>query len=117
MKRKICKIPTMTPKEIKMLFNPFSQIYSIFTCILLLLMLYQCKKGAAEFTLKGSISDQTLNTGLTEATIQLYKVPPGSTEKILVESKLIADDGSYSFTFQREAMFLECNCCSDLSLG
>ena len=84
--------------------NLLKKLCCILICTLLVAILNQCRKGAAEFTLKGNISDQTLNTGLIGATIQLYKVPAGSTEKILVESKVIPDDGSYSFTFQREAI-------------
>ena len=84
--------------------NALKKLSYTFASIFLVMFLYQCKKGPAEFTLKGNISDQTLNTGLIGGTIQLYKVPAGSTEKVLVESKVIPNDGSYSFTFQREAI-------------
>ncbi len=67
-----------------------------------LLFFTGCKKGAGTFTLKGTISDETFNTGLSGATIELYKVPVASNNEILVESKTLGNDGAYQFTFPRE---------------
>ncbi len=61
-----------------------------------------CKKGAGTFTIKGIITDETFNTGLSGATIELYKVPVASNNEILVDSKILGADGSYEFTFPRE---------------
>lgn len=63
---------------------------------------FGCKKGAGTFTIKGIITDETFNTGLSGATIELYKVPVASNNEILVESRTLENDGSYSFTFPRE---------------
>ncbi len=70
--------------------------------IISIFILFGCKKGAGEFTLKGKITDLTFNTGLNGATIELYKVPVASNNEILVGSQTLGNDGSYSFTFPRE---------------
>ena len=74
----------------------------IFILILIATCFLGCKKGAGTFTLKGIISDETFNSGLSGATIDLYKVPVASNNEILVESKTLGNDGAYSFTFPRE---------------
>jgi hypothetical protein len=74
----------------------------IFILILIASSFFGCKKGAGTFTIKGIITDETFNTGLSGATIELYKVPVASNNEILVESKTLGNDGSYSFTFPRE---------------
>jgi hypothetical protein len=74
----------------------------IFLLILIATCFLGCKKGAGTFTLKGIISDETFNSGLSGATIDLYKVPVASNNEILVESKTLGNDGAYSFTFPRE---------------
>jgi len=58
----------------------------IFLLILIATCFLGCKKGAGTFTLKGIISDETFNSGLSGATIDLYKVPVASYNEILVES-------------------------------
>lgn len=63
---------------------------------------FGCKKGAGTFTIKGIITDETFNIGLSGATIELYKVPVASNNEILVDSKTIGNDGAYEFTFPRE---------------
>ncbi|MBM3186683.1 MAG: hypothetical protein FJZ67_10315 [Bacteroidetes bacterium] len=69
---------------------------------LLAVSTFGCKKGAGTFTIKGIITDETFNTGLSGATIELYKVPVASNNEILVESKTLGNDGAYEFTFPRE---------------
>lgn len=76
----------------------------VFLILLFFLPFHQCKKGAATFTLKGTITDETLNQGLNNAQVYLYKVPAGSSEKILIESKQLDANGNFSFSFQREAI-------------
>jgi len=73
----------------------------VFACSLLFLI-FSCKKGAGTFTIKGKITDETFNIGLSGAIIELYKVPVASNNEILVDSKTLTTDGTYSFTFQRE---------------
>ena len=68
------------------------------------LLFFGCKKGAGNFTIKGTITDKTFNSGLSGATIELYKIPVASSNEILVGSIELGADGSYSFTFPREQM-------------
>jgi hypothetical protein len=74
----------------------------IFILILIASSFFGCKKGAGTFTIKGIITDETFNTGLSGATIELYKVPVASNNEILVETKILENDGAYQFTFPRE---------------
>jgi hypothetical protein len=77
------------------------KLRSLFFCSIFFIVI-GCKKGAGTFTIKGTITDETFNSGLSGATIQLYKVPVASNNEILVESKTLSPEGTYSFTFQRE---------------
>jgi hypothetical protein len=74
----------------------------IFILILIATCFLGCKKGAGTFTIKGVITDETFNSGLSGATIELYKVPVASNNDILVATKTLGNDGSYQFTFPRE---------------
>ena len=71
---------------------------------LLLLLVFSCKKGKADFTLKGTLTDLTFNQNLEGAKIKLYQVPIGSTQDDLIQTATIGSDGSYSFTFPRDKM-------------
>tara|TARA_B100001758_G_scaffold132799_1_gene114312 strand:+ start:207 stop:842 length:636 start_codon:yes stop_codon:yes gene_type:complete len=77
---------------------------SIFLALILMFSASNCSKGTAMFTISGNISDATLGGGLENGSISIYKVPVGSSEKILIESKIIEANGGYSFSFPREAM-------------
>jgi hypothetical protein len=76
----------------------------IILVLLLLPLVFSCKKGTGNFIIKGEITDETFSTGLDGAIIKLYKVPVASSSRILVESFSIQEDGNYSFTFPRERM-------------
>lgn len=69
---------------------------------LFLLIAVSCKKGKADFTLKGTITDITFNQNLSGASIKLYQVPIGSTNEELIQTSTIGSDGTYSFTFPRD---------------
>ncbi len=69
---------------------------------LLLILLFSCKKGKADFTLKGTITDITFNQNLSGASIKLYQIPIGSTNEELIQTSIIGSDGTYSFTFPRD---------------
>lgn len=62
-----------------------------------------CKKGKADITLKGSVTDATFGGGLSSGTIKIYEVEASSGDKNLVGSQTLTD-GSYSFTFPRNAV-------------
>ena len=76
----------------------------IILVLLLLPLVFSCKKGTGNFIIKGEITDETFSTGLDGAIIKLYKVPVASSSRILVESFTLQNDGNYSFTFPRERM-------------
>ena len=76
----------------------------IIIVLLLLPLVFSCKKGTGNFIIKGKITDETFSTGLDGAIIKLYKVPVASSSRILVESFTLQNDGNYSFTFPRERM-------------
>ena len=72
--------------------------------ILCATMLFSCKKGSSNFTIKGTITDTTFNQALSGATLSLYQVPSGTNNSVLISSTTVAADGSYSFTFKRDKM-------------
>ena len=76
----------------------------ILTILLLIVLTVSCKKGRADFVLKGTIKDLTFNQGHVGATIKLYQVPVGTTQQQLLNSSTIGSDGAYSFTFPRDKM-------------
>ena len=61
-----------------------------------------CKRGVANYTLSGTISDDTFSTPLTGATLKFYKVPIATGDEILIDTKILGADGKYEFTFPRE---------------
>ena len=67
-----------------------------------LLSLTACKKGKAEITLKGTITDATFNTNLSGGTVELYEIEASTGDVNLLGSQQVSN-GSYSFTFQRNA--------------
>lgn len=71
---------------------------------LLLMVVFSCKKGKADFTLKGTLTDLTFNQNLEGAKIKLYQISIGSTQEDLIQTATIGSDGSYSFTFPRDKM-------------
>lgn len=63
--------------------------------------LSSCKKGKADFTVKGTISDDTFNGALVGANVKIYEVEAGGGSSNLMGETTISSDGSYSFTFAR----------------
>ena len=62
------------------------------------------KKGKADFTLKGVLTDETFNTPFANAEVKLYSVPVATSQQILIGSSTTGSDGAYSFTFPRDKM-------------
>ena len=67
-----------------------------------LFLLFSCNKGAGEFNISGTITDDTFHTSLEGAEISIYKVPLASNTEQFIESQTIGPDGKYHFTVQRE---------------
>lgn len=63
-----------------------------------------CNKGKADFTLKGTITDNTFGTTLEGGTVQLYEIEVGTLSTTLIGESTIGLDGSYSFTFPRNTV-------------
>lgn len=72
--------------------------------LICLAFLYSCEKGTGEFVLKGTVSDNTFNQGLQNASLKLYKVPIGTSDELFVKSINLPADGSYEIAVPREKM-------------
>lgn len=72
--------------------------------LVIILLSASCKKGQADFVLKGTVSDLTFSQNLTGASIKLYQVPVGTTQQKLLGTATIGEDGNYKFTFPRDKM-------------
>ncbi|MEY4603086.1 MAG: hypothetical protein RIT43_378 [Bacteroidota bacterium] len=74
------------------------------TIFLLILLLISCSKKKAEFTITGTVADNTFSQNLTNATVKLYQVPVGSTDEVLIGTATTDLQGNFSFTFPRDKM-------------
>jgi hypothetical protein len=70
----------------------------------MLLLVFSCKKGNADFTITGTITDQTFVQNLAGAKVKLFQVPVASTSLNEIGSMTLGSDGKYSFTFPRDKM-------------
>jgi 5-hydroxyisourate hydrolase-like protein (transthyretin family) len=61
-----------------------------------------CKKGIAEFTLTGTVNDQTMNAPMVGATVRLYATEAGGVNTDQIASTTTDAQGNYSFTFARD---------------
>lgn len=64
------------------------------------MVLLGCKKGRADFTLRGLITNGTFSGVITGAVLNLYEVEAGGGTTTLIGTQNITD-GYYSFTFKR----------------
>lgn len=69
---------------------------------LLSTLAFSCKKGKADFTLTGTVTDQTFNAPLAGATIRLYATGAGTLVTNQIASTTADAQGNYSFTFPRD---------------
>lgn len=60
-----------------------------------------CKKGKADFTITGLITNTSLSTGLNGATVKLYEKPAGTEELVLIGTTSTDLSGVYTFTIPR----------------
>lgn len=67
----------------------------------LLFAIWGCRKGPVEYTLKGTITDDTFSTGLAGAHLSLYEIAAGNGDQTLIGETTLGADGTYSFTFER----------------
>lgn len=64
-------------------------------------LLSSCKKGKADFTITGTITNTSLNSGLSGATVTLHEIPAGSVSSELIGTTTTNLSGVYSFSFPR----------------
>ncbi len=74
--------------------------YSLFLCLILLI--FSCKKQNPTFNISGTVTDKSLNSTLSEATITFYKIKAGSSTITKIESTQTNSDGTYSIEFDRD---------------
>ena len=60
-----------------------------------------CKKGKADFTITGTITNTSINSGLDGATVKIYETPAGSGALELIGTATTNISGLYSFSFPR----------------
>jgi hypothetical protein len=75
------------------------KIYYILLCTIVLVA---CKKGKADFTIAGILTDSTFGQPFSGATVSLYEVPAGGGTNSLVGQMTTNANGAYSFTFPRD---------------
>lgn len=81
-----------------------SEMKKIVFLICILSVVISCKKGKADFVLKGIVTDNTFSTNHSGANVNLYQVPAGTSQQELIASSTIGVNGEYSFTFPRDKM-------------
>lgn len=59
------------------------------------------KKGKANFTIKGVISDETFSTSLGNAEVYIYELKAGANQMTEIGHTVTNSLGEYSFTFSR----------------
>ena len=56
----------------------------IFILSLVIVTITSCKKKEVHFVIKGTITDNSFNTPLTNVTAYLFKIPAGTSQEELV---------------------------------
>lgn len=74
--------------------------YYIFT-LLVFGLLTSCKKETPNFTISGTIHDNSFSTGLKNAEIKLYEIEIGTTKEKLILTSSSDNNGNYSLNFER----------------
>lgn len=73
-----------------------------FITLFSLLILLSCKKDSIQFAISGKINDTSFNTGLSGASVSIYQVNAGTTEKVYITSTTTDEGGNYEFKINRE---------------
>jgi hypothetical protein len=74
----------------------------IITLFIGILFFTSCKKKDVNFVIKGTVTDNSFNTPLTNVTAYLYKIPAGTSQQELVTSTAPSSSGEYSFSVLRD---------------
>lgn len=70
--------------------------------IISMFLISSCKKGVAEFTLTGTITDASFNAALSGATVKLYATEVGTALTEQIASTTLDANGNYTFAFPRD---------------
>lgn len=72
-----------------------------FALFVVLVGFASCKKGKAEVTLKGVVSDSSFGLPLSGAVIEIYQVESGQSDELIGQTTTTSN-GEYSFVFDRD---------------
>ena len=72
--------------------------------LLIILCFLSCKKKDGNFTLTGTITDDSFGVGLSDSSISLYQVSGSNSNQILISTISTDVNGNYKFVFKREMM-------------
>ena len=70
--------------------------------ITIFLAAFGCKKQTPTFQISGTLSDKSLNSVLSGATITFYKIKAGSSTPTKIASTQTNSDGTYTIEFDRD---------------
>lgn len=73
-----------------------------FALLLGLLLSFGCKKEPVEFTISGTLVDNSFDTRLSGADIKITAVSSGTGDTRVVGNQTVGTDGMYKITFKRE---------------
>ena len=77
----------------------------IYLALIISVSLFSCKKkGKADFTLRGTITNSTYSIPMEDAEVKLYEKIAGSSSYSHVGTSSTDGNGSYSFTFPRNSV-------------
>lgn len=79
------------------------RVFQIFLIVIISFNFGCKKKGKADFTLKGVITDGTFTTPLANADVFLYETIAGQSTSSLIGQTTTNSFGEYSFTFPRNS--------------
>lgn len=68
-------------------------------CIIIVIA---CKKKTAHFVIKGTVTDESFSSGLTDAIAYLFKVDASTSQEEQIASSVLTSNGEYSFDIVRD---------------
>lgn len=60
-----------------------------------------CKKSSLEFSISGKVNDNSFHSPLVNASVELYKVPPGGGNHELMAKTATDSEGKFKLNFER----------------
>ena len=72
-----------------------------FYAVVLISIIFSCKKKELTFTLKGAVTNNTLGGALNGGILRLEEISSNGTSLGIISELTIPDDGNYEITFKR----------------